>query len=105
MNIESAQCECQHSHSKCSHAAATYIYGIHNLNKTADIEYQYSEESEGTISSASEMFPIPEEKRNYKALSRETTKDDRASLYNDLRKHGEYTGLYWLLSREFEPDV
>ena len=37
--IRSSECECPRGEFKCSHAAALFIRGIHNLSRT-DIEYQ-----------------------------------------------------------------
>jgi hypothetical protein len=43
------------------------------------------------------MFPPT---KKYCPLTRETTAEDRAALYNDLRRYGKFTGLCWLMSPE-----
>ena len=60
MGITSTECECPRGEFKCSHAAALFIYGIHNLSRT-DMECQWKRKKSSTSShqSVSEMFPVP----------------------------------------------
>ena len=73
-NIKSTECECPRGAFKCSHAAAIFVYGIHNLGRT-DTECQW------------------------KNLGRQPAREDRAALYDDLKKYAMVTwrhtsGLY-----------
>ena len=77
-NIKSTECECPRGAFKCSHAAAIFVYGIHNLGRT-DTECQW------------------------KNLGRQPAREDRAALYDDLKKYGNFTGLWWIMSPEPAP--
>ena len=84
MAIQSTQCECPRGDHKCSHAAALYVYGIHNLSRT-DVECQWKRKKSDlpTTSAAAEMFPnIP-----YRPLSRLPNEEDRSFLYKELKGH------------------
>ena len=103
MNIKSTECECPRGEFKCSHAAAMFIYGIHNLSRT-DVECQWRrKKTVATVQAASQMFPLPENKKDYSPLSRAPRNEDREWLYRQLRQYGKFTGVCWLLSREPEP--
>ena len=103
MNIKSTECECPRGELKCSHAAAIFIYGIHNLSRT-DVECQWRrKKTVATVQAASQMFPLPENKKYYSPLSRAPRNEDREWLYRQLRQYGKFTGVCWLLSREPEP--
>ena len=96
-DIKSTECECPRGAFKCSHAAALFIHGIHNLSRT-DIECQWKKKKSVTsVQSVAEMFPPP---KQYCPLSRQPTQDDRAALYKDLTEYGKFTGLCWLMSPE-----
>ena len=59
MDIQSTYCECPKGEYKCSHAAALYIHGIHNLSRT-DIECQWKRKRSADClvsSNAEEIFP------------------------------------------------
>ena len=97
--IKSSDCECPRGAFKCSHAAALFIHGIHNLSRT-DVECQWRKTKSNTSLSAqavAEMFPPP---KKYTALGRKPVQVDRAQLYEDLKQYGRFTGLCWLLSPE-----
>ena len=97
--IKSTECECPRGAFKCSHAAALFIHGIHNLSRT-DVECQWRKRKSNTSLSAqavAEMFPPP---KKYTALGRKPAQVDRAQLYEDLKQYGRFTGLCWLLSPE-----
>ena len=97
MVIQSTQCECPRGDHKCSHAAALYIYGIHNLSRT-DVECQWKRKKSDlpTTSAPAEMFPnIP-----YRPLSRLPNEEDRSFLYKELSAIGKFTGLFWIMSPE-----
>ena len=97
--IKSSDCECPGGAFKCSHAAALFIHGIHNLSRT-DVECQWRKRKSNTSLSAqavAEMFPPP---KKYTALGRKPVQVDRAQLYEDLKQYGGFTGLCWLLSSE-----
>ena len=97
--IKSTECECPRGAFKCSHAAALFIHGIHNLSRT-DVECQWRKTKSNTSLSAqavAEMFPPP---KKYTALGRKPVQVDRAQLYEDLKQYGRFTGLCWLLSSE-----
>ena len=97
--IKSTECECPRGAFKCSHAAALFIHGIHNLSRT-DVECQWRKRKSNTSLSAqavAEMFPQP---KKYTALGRKPVQVDRAQLYEDLKQYGRFTGLCWLLSPE-----
>ena len=97
--IKSTECECPRGAFKCSHAAALFIHGIHNLSRT-DVECQWRKRKSNTSLSAqavAEMFPPP---KKYTALGRKPVQVDRAQLYEDLKQYGRFTGLCWLLSSE-----
>ena len=97
--IESSDYECPRGAFKCSHAAALFIHGIHNLSRT-DVECQWRKRKSNTSLSAqavAEMFPPP---KKYTALGRKPVQVDRAQLYKDLKQYGRFTGLCWLLSPE-----
>ena len=97
--IKSSDCECPRGAFKCSHAAALFIHGIHNLSRT-DVECQWRKRKSNTSLSAqavAEMFPPP---KKYTALGRKPVQVDRAQLYEDLKQYGRFTGLCWLLSSE-----
>ena len=97
--IKSTECECPRGAFKCSHAAALFIHGIHNLSRT-DVECQWRKTKSNTSLSAqavAEMFPPP---KKYTALGRKPAQVDRAQLYEDLKQYGRFTGLCWLLSPE-----
>ena len=51
--------------------------------------------------SVAEMFPPS--KKDYQALNRVPTQEDRASLYSALCDYGKFTGLCWLMSPEPPP--
>ena len=100
--IKSTECECPRGAYKCSHAAALFVHGIHNLSRT-DVECQWRKrKSSASLSSqaVSEMFPPP---KKYTPLSRKPTDVDRAELYKVLKEYGRFTGLCWLLSPEPPP--
>lgn len=100
MGIKSTECECPHGQFKCSHAAALFIYGIHNLSRM-DVECRWKRKRvEKTTQSAAEMFPAP---KDYQPLSRKPNNSDRAWLYNELCQYGKFTGLCWLMSPEPQP--
>ena len=97
--IKSTECECPRGAFKCSHAAALFIHGIHNLSRTG-LECQWRKRKATTTLSnqaVSELFPRP---KRYCALSRNPTQADRSALYEDLKEYGKFTGLCWLLSPE-----
>ena len=97
--IKSTECECPRGAFKCSHAAALFIHGIHNLSRT-DVECQWRKRKANTSLSTqavTEMFPPP---KKYSALSIKPTQADRSSLYEDLKEYGRFTGLCWLISPE-----
>ena len=97
--IKSTECECPRGAFKCSHAAALFIHGIHNLSRT-DVECQWRKRKSTTTLSnqaVSELFPPP---KRYCALSRNPTQPDRFVLYEDLKEYEKFTGLCWLLSPE-----
>ena len=97
--IKSTECECPRGAFKCSHAAALFIHGIHNLSRT-DVECQWRKRKANTSLSTqavTEMFPPP---KVYSALSRKPTQADRSALYEDLKEYGRFTGLCWLISPE-----
>ena len=97
--IKSTECECPRGAFKCSHAAALFIHGIHNLSRT-DVECQWRKRKANTSLSTqavTEMFPPP---KKYSALSRKPTQADRSALYEDLKEYGRFTGLCWLISPE-----
>ena len=97
--IKSTECECPRGAFKCSHAAALFIHGIHNLSQT-DVECQWRKQKANTSLSTqavTEMFPPP---KKYSALSRKPTQADRSALYEDLKEYGRFTGLCWLISPE-----
>ena len=97
--IKSSDCECPRRAFKCSHAAALFIHGIHNLSRT-DVECQWRKTKSNTSLSAqavAEMFHPP---KKYTALGRKPVQVDRAQLYEDLKQYGRFTGLCWLLSPE-----
>ena len=97
--IKLSDCECPRGAFKCSHAAALFIHGIHNLSRT-DVECQWRKTKSNTSLSAqavAEMFPPP---KKYTALGRKPVQVDRAQLYEDLKQYGRFTGLCWLLSPE-----
>ncbi|KAM7440298.1 hypothetical protein ABFA07_010407 [Porites harrisoni] len=97
--IKSTECECPRGAFKCSHAAALFIHGIHNLSRT-DVECQWRKRKSTTTLSnqaVSELFPPP---KRYCALSRNPTQADRLALYEDLKEYEKFTGLCWLLSPE-----
>ena len=97
--IKSTECECPRGAFKCSHAAALFTHGIHNLSRT-DVECQWRKRKSNTSLSAqavAEMFPPP---KKYTALGRKPVQVDRAQLYEDLKQYGRFTGLCWLLSPE-----
>ena len=97
--IKSTECECPRGAFKCSHAAALFIHGIHNLSRT-DVECQWRKRKSTTTLSnqaVSELFPPP---KRYCALSRNPTQADRFALYEDLKEYEKFTGLCWLLSPE-----
>ena len=97
--IKSSDCECPRGAFKCSHAAALFIHGIHNLSRT-DVECQWRKRKSNTSLSAqavAEMFPPP---KKYTALGRKPVQVDRAQLYEDLKQYGRFKGLCWLLSSE-----
>ena len=103
MNIKSTECECPRGELKCSHAAAIFIYGIYNLSRT-DVECQWRrKKTVATVQAASQMFPLPENKKDYSPLSRAPRNEDREWLYRQLRQYGKFTGVCCLLSREPEP--
>ncbi|CAH3114999.1 unnamed protein product [Pocillopora meandrina] len=59
--IKLSDCECPRGAFKCSHAAALFIHGIHNLSRT-DVECQWRKRISNTSLSAqavTEMFPPP----------------------------------------------
>ena len=95
--MKSTECECPRGAYKCSHAAALFVHGIYNLSRT-DLKYQWRKrKSSATLSlqAVSEMFPPP---KKYTPLSRKPTDIDYAELYKDLKEHGRFTALCWLLS-------
>lgn len=97
--IKSTECECPRGVFKCSHAAALFIHGIHNLSRT-DVECQWRKQKSNTLLSTqavTQMFPPP---KRYSALSRKPTQADRCALYEDLKEYGRFTGLCWLISPE-----
>ena len=97
--LDVLECECPRGAFKCSHAAALFIYGIHNLSRT-DVECQWRKRKSNTSLSTqavTEMFPPP---KKYSALSRKPTQADRSALYEDLKEYGRFTGLCWLISPE-----
>ncbi|KAM7436128.1 hypothetical protein ABFA07_014037 [Porites harrisoni] len=90
--IKSTECECPRGAFKCSHAAALFIHGIHNLSRT-DVECQWRKRKSTTTLSnqaVSELFPPP---KRYCALSRNPTQADRFALYEDLKEYEKFTGL------------
>ena len=97
--IKSTECECPRGAFKCSHAAALFIHGVHNLSRT-NVECQWQKRKSNTSLSTQavrEMFPPP---KKYSALSRKPTQADRSTLYKDLKEYGQFTGLCWLISPE-----
>ncbi|KAL9987371.1 hypothetical protein ACROYT_G001665 [Oculina patagonica] len=97
--IRSSECECPRGKFKCSHAAALFIHGIHNLSRR-DVECQWKKRKSTTPLSwqaVEEMFPPA---KKYSCLSRTPTQSDRSALYRDLLEYGRFTGLCWLMSPE-----
>ncbi|XP_044182630.1 uncharacterized protein LOC122963280 [Acropora millepora] len=101
-NIKSTDCECPRGKFKCSHAAALFIHGIHNLTRT-DIECQWRKRkstSSQSFLAVEEMFPAP---KKYVAISRSPNSEDRSAFYQSLKEYGRFTGLCWLMSPEPSP--
>ncbi|XP_020892954.1 uncharacterized protein LOC110232169, partial [Exaiptasia diaphana] len=100
--IKSTDCECPRGAFKCSHAAALFIHGIHNVSRT-DVECSWKKKkvTDKTPDSATELFPS--NKENYICLSRMPTDEDRRSLSSHLREYGRFTGLWWIMTPEPEP--
>ena len=97
--IKSTECECPRRALKCSHAAALFIHGIHNLSWT-DVECQWRKRKANTSLSTqavTKLFPPP---KKYSALSRKPTQTDHSPLYEDLKEYRRFTGLSWLISPE-----
>ena len=97
--IKSSECECPRGKFKCSHAAALFIHGIHNLSRT-DIECQWKKRKSNiplSWQAVEVMFPPA---KKYSCLSRKPTQSDRSALYRDLQEYGKFTGLCWLMSPE-----
>lgn len=101
-DIKSTDCECPRGAFKCSHAAALFIHGIHNLSRT-DVECSWKKRktADKIPDSATEMYPP--NKENYMCLSRMPTDEDRRSLFSHLREYGRFTGLWWIMSPEPRP--
>lgn len=97
-DIKETSCECPKGEFKCSHAAALFIHGIHNLSRT-DIECTWRKKK--TINdnqlSAAEMFPLA---KPYNPLTREPTQDDRDFLFARLQQYGKFTGIWWIMTPE-----
>lgn len=103
-NIKSTECECPKGKFKCSHAAALFINGIHNLSRT-DIECQWRKKKSNTslsLQAVEELFPLP---KNYVAITRSPNTEDRQALYGSLKAYGRFTGLCWLMCPEPAPQA
>ncbi|XP_067018182.1 uncharacterized protein [Acropora muricata] len=103
-NIKATDCECPRGKFKCSHAAALFIHGIHNLTCT-DIECQWRKRkstSSQSFLAVEEMFPAP---KKYVAISRSPNSKDRSAFYQSLKEYGRFTGLCWLMSPEPSPQA
>ena len=97
--IKSTDCECPRTVFKCSHVAALFIHGIHNLSQT-DVDCQWGKQKANTsllTQAVTDMSPPP---KKYSALSRKPTQADCSTLYEDLKEYGQLTGLCWLISPE-----
>jgi len=98
--IVNTECECPRGSYKCSHAAALFIHGIHNLSRT-DIECSWKKQKVPVVvKSISEMYPPP---KNYNPLEKEV-EQAKAVFYNDLKAYSQFTGLGWILSPEPKRD-
>ncbi|PFX29435.1 Exonuclease [Stylophora pistillata] len=103
LEIKNTECECPRGEFKCSHAAAIFIYGIHNLSRT-DLECQWKRKRKAeSVQSASQMFPAPPKKKDYSPLARDPSREDRMWLYSELKRYGKFTGTCWILSPEPQP--
>lgn len=103
LEIKNTECECPRGEFKCSHAAAIFIYGIHNLSRT-DLECQWKRKRKAeSVQSASQMFPAPPKKKDYSLLARDPSREDRMWLYSELKRYGKFTGTCWILSPEPQP--
>ena len=86
-----------------SYCTVIFIYRIHNLSRT-DVECQWRvKKTVVTVQTASQMFPLPENKKDYSPLSWEPRNEDREWFYHQLRQYGKFTGVCWRLCREPEP--
>ena len=98
--IVNTECECPRGSYKCSHAAALFIHGIHNLSRT-DIECSWKKQKVPVVvKSISEMYPPP---TNYNPLEKEV-EQAKAVFYKDLKAYSQFTGLGWILSPEPKRD-
>lgn len=97
--IRSTEGECPKGAYKCSHAAALFIYGIHNLSRT-DVEcsWKKKKKADKTPDSVEEMFPSRRER--YIPVSRMPSDEDRRALYSHLSAYGRFTGLWWIMTPE-----
>lgn len=97
--ISSTQCNCPRGEYKCSHAAALAIYCIHNISRT-DVQCEWKKQKgPDKTEPVEEIYPSPKE---YICLKREVTDEDRAWLYGELKRYGNFTGTLWILSSEPE---
>lgn len=93
--IVSLQCECPRREYKCSHAAALAIQSIHNLSRTNVLCEWKKQKAPGQVKSVEELYPCPKENS---CLKRDVTNEDRAWLYGELKKYGNFNGTLWILS-------
>ena len=70
LNIRSTECECLMGEFRCSHVAAMFIYGLHNLSRTGGECQWQCKRSVEPVQAASQMFPLPERRKDYSLLSR-----------------------------------
>ena len=87
---------------ECSSAAMQPPF-LSTASTTSAVRTQSANEekkSTPSVEAANEMFPPP---KKYNPLGRQPAREDRAALYNDLKKYGNFTGLWWIMSPEPAP--
>lgn len=97
--IKSTDCECPRGVYKCSHAAALFLHGYHNLSRT-DVECAWKKPKTKEVTHTVEQMYQSTMVKEFNPFKEEPSDAGRARFYDDLKAYGQFTGLAWLLSPE-----
>lgn len=97
--VVQSDCTCKIGNYKCHHIAAALLYGYKHVSKT-DVKCAWLKRPKsGPPKKTQDMEELCPPKQ-FSALRRAVTDDDRRQMREDLAKLGRFTSMHWVLDSE-----